>query len=261
MDLVWEAALTVGGITAASLVGLALVRRRVDPAVLEPHQAVAGYIVAVVGVIYGVLLALVVLAVWSDFEEARLNVELEANELADVYRLAGGLPAATRDEVRAAARQYTLSVVEDEWPAMAADHDSTATWDFMDALWRQALAYQPATTGQEAVHTELLAATERLSDHRRLRLLESRHHLPWVLWTAVLAGAGSTIGFAYLFGVRHSYLHAVMTGLLAWTIGLSIFVLLALDRPFSGSVRIRPDAFELDLALFDRLDAAPPTAP
>jgi hypothetical protein len=40
----------------------------------QGHNDVAGFIYAVVGVIYAVLLALMVIAVWEDYEKARDTV-------------------------------------------------------------------------------------------------------------------------------------------------------------------------------------------
>jgi hypothetical protein len=48
---------------AASVGGLLLVRRRIALATLEQHNEVAGFIIAVIGGLYAVLLAFVVISV------------------------------------------------------------------------------------------------------------------------------------------------------------------------------------------------------
>ena len=75
-----------------AVTGLAAVQRFVPSQVRQMHNDVAGFIYAVLGVIYAVLMALVVIAVWEDFAEARDTAEREASELADVFRLAHPLP-------------------------------------------------------------------------------------------------------------------------------------------------------------------------
>src|SRR5207244_3612959 len=100
------------------MVGLLLVRRSVELETLEAHQEVAGFIIAIVGVIYAVMLALVVIAVWEQFEGARAIVEREANQLAGLYRLTDALPAGARPRLRQGIADYTRIVVDDEWPAM-----------------------------------------------------------------------------------------------------------------------------------------------
>jgi hypothetical protein len=65
----------------AALLGLALVQRLVPAAIRQEQNDVAGFIYAVLGVIYAVLLALVVIATWEEFGRARITVEAEANAL------------------------------------------------------------------------------------------------------------------------------------------------------------------------------------
>ncbi len=75
--------LVVCGASVAAVVGLALVQRLVPATIRQEHNDVAGFIYAALGVIYAVLLALVVIAVWGEeFGRARVTVESEANALA-----------------------------------------------------------------------------------------------------------------------------------------------------------------------------------
>src|SRR3712207_8130387 len=80
--------LVVCGASVVAVAGLALVQRLVPATIREEHNDVAGFIYAALGVIYAVLLALVVIAVWEEFGRARVTVESEANALAEVFWLA-----------------------------------------------------------------------------------------------------------------------------------------------------------------------------
>ena len=82
----------------------------------QQHNDVAGFIYAVLGVIYAVLLALVVIAVWEDFGRARETVESEANATAEIFWLAHRLPEPERRQVQELARSYAREVVHKEWP-------------------------------------------------------------------------------------------------------------------------------------------------
>ena len=84
--------LVVFGACLAAVLGLALVQRLVPTAIRKEQNDVAGFIYAVVGVIYAVLLALVVIATWEEFGRARITVEAEANALAEIFWLAHRLP-------------------------------------------------------------------------------------------------------------------------------------------------------------------------
>jgi hypothetical protein len=101
-----------------AVVGLLLVQRLVPPERREEHNDVAGFIYAVLGVAYAVVLAFMLIAVWQDYNTAQTNVESEANELAGVYFLASRLPEPERTHVQDLARMYARVVVEQEWPMM-----------------------------------------------------------------------------------------------------------------------------------------------
>src|SRR4051794_3470053 len=76
---------------ALSLGGLAVVRRSVKLSTLESHHEVAGFILAVVGVIYAVLLAFVAVSTWEQFEGARGSTDREAALVEGLYRTSGAL--------------------------------------------------------------------------------------------------------------------------------------------------------------------------
>ena len=63
--------LIVCAVGLAALAGLMLVQRLVPSQKRRQNNDVAGFIYAVMGVVYAVLLALVVIAVWEHFQKAR----------------------------------------------------------------------------------------------------------------------------------------------------------------------------------------------
>ena len=79
--------------------GLRLVRRKVPLPVLETQHEVAGFIIGVLGAIYAVLLAFVVVVVWNQFEDAKSTVEKEANQLHDLSRIAQGFSNPVRQRM------------------------------------------------------------------------------------------------------------------------------------------------------------------
>src|SRR5688572_33187567 len=74
--------LVVGGTCLVALAGLALVQRLVPATSRQPHNDVAGFIYAALGVIYCVLLALVVIAEREEYRAASEAVEREASRVA-----------------------------------------------------------------------------------------------------------------------------------------------------------------------------------
>ena len=106
--------LVVCGACLAAIVGLMLVQRLVPATIRMENNDVAGFIYAVLGGIYAVLLALVVIATWEEFGRARVTVETEANALAEIFWLAHQLPEPERHHLQELARSYAEEVVEEE---------------------------------------------------------------------------------------------------------------------------------------------------
>ncbi len=110
--------LVVIGACLAAVAGLELVQRLVPAEKREQHNDVAGFLYAVVGVTYAVLLALLVIAVWEQYQKANEAVESEANGVAEVAWLARRLPEPEHHELQEDARSYAQEVVDQEWPRM-----------------------------------------------------------------------------------------------------------------------------------------------
>src|ERR687894_1545088 len=110
--------LVVFGACLAAVAGLELVQRLVPSEKRQEHNDVAGFLYAVVGVVYAVLLALLVIAVWEQYQRARETVESEANAVADIAWIAHRLPEPERHELQEDARSYAQEVVDNEWPLM-----------------------------------------------------------------------------------------------------------------------------------------------
>ena len=110
--------LVIGGICLLSLGGLELVDRLVPAQTRQRHNDVAGFIYAALGVIYAVLLALVVISVWEEYQAASETVEQEANATAEIFWLGHQLPEPEGSHIQELARSYAEEVVDKEWPLM-----------------------------------------------------------------------------------------------------------------------------------------------
>ena len=249
---VWLSGLAViAAVVAASLAGMLLVRRSVGLSVLESHNEVAGFVYAVVGVIYAVLIAFVVIAVWEQYQTAEARVEQEANELADLFRDSGAFADPARTDVQGRIRAYRIAVI-DEWSAMAQGGSSPAALEAASALWGAYREIKPQNAYESAWYAESLKRLNNLGDDRRLRLLSSHASVPGVIWTLLLMGGAITIAFTYFFGTRNSVAQALMVVALATMIGLVLFLISALNHPFSGVIRVGPEAFKQFDAVFGR---------
>jgi hypothetical protein len=65
-----------------------------------------------------------------------------------------------------------------------------------------------------------------------------------------------TIAFALFFGTENLRAQVLMTGMLALVIAMSLFAVISFDHPFTGSVRVTPEALEAVQAEFGEEVAA-----
>ena len=233
-----------------AVAGLVLVQRLVPPERREGQNDVAGFIFAVLGVAYAVLLAFVVIAVWQDYETAQTDVQNEAHELAGVYFLASRLPEPDRTRIQDLIRTYVRVVVVEEWPMMKRGQTSPRADSLIRQLRSKILTFDPHTKGGQVLYERGLTQLHDAADARRTRLLEVREGIPGLLWVVLVLGGLITVSFTYLFGLQSNLAHALMVAALTLVICGILFTIGEFNNPFSGVVEIRPDDFEEVLRSF-----------
>ena len=224
--------------------GLVLVQRLVPAELRKGHNEVAGFIYAVLGVAYAVLLGLMVVAVWEDWQAARTTASNEANEVAEIFWLAHALPQPEGRHIQALARSYAQVVVNEEWPLMKQGEASQNAWVILDGIRGSIQELDPNTDTEHVLYDQGLQRVHDLADARRERLLYAEEGLPLILWVVLVVGAVIAVGFTYLFGLENTTTHVLMVAALALIISLVLFTVAALDYPFKGDIRVGPDAFE-----------------
>ena len=231
--------------------GLILVQRSVPIAMRRQHNDVAGFIYAVLGVVYAVLLGLVVVAVWEQWNAAADSADQEASELAEVFWVADRMPESKGHNIQELVHSYARVVVEEEWPLMRQGKSSQKAWALLDEIRSEVQDFQPSTPAQQVLYEQGLERVHELADARRERLLLADHGLPAILWVVLIIGGVVVIGFTYLFGLDSTVIHVLMVAALALIIALVLFTVAELDFPFRGDIRLGPEAMEQILDRFE----------
>lgn len=228
---------------AVALGALAVFHRFVNKQDLREGHDVAGFVYAVVGVIYAVILAFVVIIVWEQFDDADKYCQDEASHIGDLRRYAEAFPDSVDRKIEWVTLDYMQSVVKREWPAMERGEEDSATYRKMVEIWHTYREFRPAET-EEAYYQESLKQLAAFNDARRLRILASRGHIPPIMWALLIAGGVIAIGFTFLFAAPKRWPQFVTVACLTAIIAMTLILINALDRPFSGEVKVQPDAFE-----------------
>ena len=207
------------------------------------HNDVTGWQLGILGTTYAVILGFMLYAVWTEFDTATQNVEMEANSLTNMYRLADGLPDASRIELQKLAREYAVKVIENDWPEMDRGGTPVESVGLASKMERALIAVpdgsRTAGMAQDHAMTELSA----MIACRRTRLLENALSLPTVLWFVLIVGGVLTIVSSCMFGSQNRFLHGVQVVFFSLMIALALLAIADINKPFRGSVHVGNDAF------------------
>ena len=186
--------------------------------------------------------------VWVDFKDAESNLELESNQMADLYRMAQAFPEQFRTPIQDAMLGYLTSVLEDEFPAMAEGHESPRTFQALQNVWSIYRAGGPTDSKSQVFYERSIERLNQLGNYRRLRILKSQGSVPTILWYLLGTGAVLLVGFTYFFGLNLRS-QALMTAALAGFLAFSLFLIYSLNLPFAGIGRVSPEAMQQELRL------------
>ncbi|NUU24536.1 MAG: DUF4239 domain-containing protein, partial [Streptomycetaceae bacterium] len=246
----WSGILIILGTLVVVAAGLYAVQRFVPHPLRQRHNDVAGFIFAAVGVLYAVLLAFVVIAVWENHDAARQSTFKEADELAGLYWVSRELPLPLGAELEKQTLDYAETVMHKEWPLMSEHKSSPEATQLVYQLRQGVLSYQPGGPREEILYERAVSHLENMASARRERLNEVGEDVPTLLWVALIAGAVITVGFTFLFGLSNTFTHTLMVLMLTGLVVVSLVVIREMDFPFDGITKIEPTALEVFL---DRL--------
>jgi hypothetical protein len=255
----WLLAIALVTITAfISMVGPVIIRKRVSLDQLRTNNEVAGFKFATVGVLYAVLLGFAVVVVWQKFSEAENDVALEAGAAATVYRLANGITGAPGLALHEGMTAYLKSAITEDWPAMKRGQSSPAVTRSLNDLYATLLRYEPSTPAETAVFAEVLHQLDLVTQARRVRVVMAAGIVPGIVWLVLFGGACITIGFTFFFGTANLRAQTAMTGALTLLIFSGLLVIIAIDHPFAGSVKVTPEPLVSVLADIGGTEAVMP---
>lgn len=230
---------------ATAMCALLILQRFWHPLKRGKHNDVVGPNLNVIGTTYAVLIAFMLSGVWANFREAESNAEQEANDLINLFRMAETLPQPQASKIRQLCLDYGGAMVEKEWPAMAQQQDGVASQPIMSGLWKTATEVQPKTPSEQIGLDHAYYTLSSLTEHRRIRELESRTSLPALLWAVLVVGGVVTVSCSLLFGVEDLKVHMLQVFFLTFLIVIVLVAIADIDRPFTGVVRVSPQAFRL----------------
>ncbi|MFE0178271.1 hypothetical protein ACFWZ2_38780 [Streptomyces sp. NPDC059002] len=239
-------AVIVGGIVALALTGSVLTHRRHPELADGEHNDMVGVVLGMYGAIYGIILAFVVVTLWTQMQDAETVVQDEASSLAQLTWDSQAFPPAERDRVHAAVGAYAHKVVDVQWPLMrTAKPQYTVAQHQVQELFTALQTYEPRTEGEKAFYREAIDDLNEVVAQRRARMTIARQELPGLLKALVYGGALVFVPLTFLYGIKSRRIQLLFVGSVAALIGFSLLLVVVLDHPFAGNISVGTTAFKV----------------
>jgi Protein of unknown function (DUF4239) len=159
-----------------------------------------------------------------------------------VVLLDRAFPGKPKTRMDALVRRHIRDVLDKEWPAMA-HHQATLT--VIPAPLAQglqvAIGLSPRTEGQKTAQRGIVDSFQSAFDARRQRIIVSESSVNWVKWAGVILVALLTLIAIAFVHSDNRLTAALAVGLFSAAVAVSLMMIAAQERPFSGQFAVRPD--------------------
>ena len=211
---------------------------------------VTGIFFGAISLVYSLILAFVIVAVWEDYEDLDKTIENEADKLNSILAHSVTLPDTTRHRVTDAVFAYCHRVIDEEWKMKRRQEmeQPSAIPDMRLML----LKARPRNESDQTVYTVIDTDLSTISDLRRSRLNHNRSHVPDLVWFILKSGSVMLVAFSYFFDITSLPLKRVYLFFLASCIAMCMFLVYTLDHPFTGSAMVSTSPFENVLAELEK---------
>jgi hypothetical protein len=213
-----------------AMIALFIFRKSINHDILKQNHDVAGIMFGAVGLIYSLILAFVIVAVWNDYEAANDLVSHEADDLSSIQQYAGELPDSLGTPIQQAVKDFSQTLVQNQWGTTKQAAPNQVFRKLRHTLFKM----HPAKESQQKVLNLVDDQIKDALDTRRALIGYRQARVPALVWLVLLTGTTLTIFCSFLFFVQPAKMHYLFVGLLTCMIAMSLFLVYMLDNPFAG---------------------------
>jgi Protein of unknown function (DUF4239) len=205
-------------------------------------KAVSPGMLPPLGILFALLVGFIAVEVWNNYDKAKVAVATEASALRAVVLLAGTFPEEQKTRIYSLIDRHIEAAVNEGWPAMAQHRLTLSTLPtaLIEEL-HDALALKPADDSQRIAQSEMVKALHTALDARRQRIVISESTVGAVKWAGILLQGLCTLVAIAMVHSDNRLTCAIALALFATGIALSLFLIAAYSRPFTGEISVRPD--------------------
>ncbi len=209
---------------------------------LPKSNEVAGLIFGAISLIYSLILAFVIVAVWTNYDNLNQTVEREADLLNSILVHSATLPDSLKLPLNNAVYSYCNQVINEEWKMKGTE--DVLIPSAIPPLRMMLLRLQPQNKMQESIYSVIDNDLSGIDDLRRARLDHTQAHVPDLVWLILNTGSVIVIVFSYFLNAPSEKLKRIYLFFIGSIIAMSLFLVYVLDHPFNGSAQISKKPYE-----------------
>ena len=210
-----------------------------------------GFALSSYAVLYGLLIGLIAVAAYQNFDGVHDLVTREASSLSAMYNDLHGYPQPIRGVLQGDLREYTRYEIDRGWPAQREGVVSPEGAHRLSQFAGDLLSFQPAQKGEEIVQAETFRQLNSYINDRSARVANVTTGIPGVLWWVVAIGAVIFLLLVAMLDME-IHVHLILASALSLFLGLVIYLIAEMDNPFRGQVSVGPEALQ---AVYDTVIA------
>ncbi len=257
---IWVAALVLVVVVTAAITIKLLVRRRAPVGGWFSDAPRSAGTLSVIGTMFAVMLAFVILLALQSYQRAREGSSVEAIAVAELHSVATVFQSPLSDRLHGELVCYARAVIEDEWPAMKDGRSSDLVQSWIDKLSREFAIAEPHGAREETAYAQWFDEQAQRRDGRRERLAEATPFVPLPLWFVLGIGASLTLAYMVAQADRREglFVQSIPIGFVSALATAGLLVVFFLDHPYSNeSGSIAPTEMRRTLTLIDHRSATP----
>lgn len=228
-----------------SVLLVSFLQRQAEQEKIKGSNDVTAAVYNMIGVLLALILGFLIVDAYSDYSSASSETQSEATQIFQTLRMAEIFEDPQKTNLQNAIIDYIDSIHDREWPAMKElKYGHPETNERLNDLWALIRKLELKSDRDRAAFDKLIDHLGNATEDRNERLKIVHENIPRPLWFLFVGVAIVSIFFLGLFGNTNHFLHRVLAGLVTLVLASCIILIHILDNPYSGPLKIDPDAFE-----------------
>ena len=215
---------------------------------------VISHFTGIVGIFFGILIGLVAVGVWENYNSCQEKVDAESGNAMSLYRDCSGLPFQVSREIKNDIKNYLKNVIKKEWPQAKKGIIPLAAIDDFNKIQYDLVVFNPVTERDKILYKLCLDKFSIFANSRRERVYASANGLPPIVWIVTIIGCIVLISISWFFETD-TRLHIIMSLIVGILLSTVIFMIIALDWPFRGTLSIDTGAYQFTLNRINESEA------